>query len=1004
MKRPDGPAPQAIISLPRRKQAKQSGAPLVLLGSLAGVLVLLAVGAFVGWKLFAGLKPMGDELVTASSQDSRAARSTNLGNANKGHAQQQRTEHVERGNKGTETSNQHKECTGVRDTTKKGQGPETAVGKDKPTSKGDGHHNKQSDPVPGKPDVGPETTQASNDGPIFFTAATLSSFRKKVAENAPEWRVFKAVLDQNLNVIPRSSYQGAQLGAISNYALGYLLLKDRDPAIAGLYADKAIGYIKSGLHGYQRDGGWATRQFLARGDGKTSIFKLPHDHIVPSSVMVFLGSVATVPIKRAKAGLQDEVAYYRVFLKVSNTKDGPEDYKEGRDWRHNPDLPNNQIDWSLPGKRPSPGATYYVTMTTMADIRPVPHVLNGNTITLAKVPARDQTVFVQYLYGIHAPDGSSLAYQQTSAGDGGFNSIFIDDTYTSRYLGKHIAMGLDWLDGYAGLKPKLRAEIMDMLVRWSDFVRDKGYARNGPDSNYGAGGNVSRVMTALALASRHPAGRRLVSEVIEYRRKHVVPALQGPSPSLKGGFWAEGWNYGQLAAENLLMAGIALEARGLIPEASAERQWAGEVIQHLISAQSSPKSVYDGGDFYAYPAPFPGKLLFYTLSAATVDDKLRAYANYILEHFPAEENHDYMELLFRDRSTPASFWSGLPLQWYASGTGLLTARSDWSNMPTWVAFQLGDLLMTNHETYCPGQLQIRRGPDDLLINGNAPGNNQAGARRSMYGNLIVVDANGDKSVQTYPFSTGYWYGKPGVVMRAYEAGKDYVYCGGDYRAAYSTNTRPGGGGPVTELTREIVYVRPNYVFVYDRVTTLKDTYTKQLRWHFLKAPTVDGQSFKVAVGQSKLFGKTFASLPLKTTAGIVKAGSAKIHQIITQTTAVTKRVRFVSVLEVGASALTGMDSAERIASADDLMEGAKLANAVVLFASNGFGKAPKTFHYRVSGSAPVQHVVADLRPGVNYQVKTNGSLYMSLTATAQGTIAFTTMPKSNQDVEVAEAR
>ena len=35
-----------------------------------------------------------------------------------------------------------------------------------------------------------------------------------------------------------------------------------------------------------------------------------------------------------------------------------------------------------------------------------------------------------------------------------------------------------------------------------------------------------------------------------------MPALQDPTDSLKGGYWAEGWNYGQMAAENLL-AGIS---------------------------------------------------------------------------------------------------------------------------------------------------------------------------------------------------------------------------------------------------------------------------------------------------------------------------------------------------------------------------------------------------------------------------------------------------------------
>src|SRR5205814_1774168 len=127
------------------------------------------------------------------------------------------------------------------------------------------------------------------------------------------------------------------------------------------------------------------------------------------------------------------------------------------------------------------------------------------------------------------------------------------------------ALGLDWLDGYVGLSPALREEAIALLVRWSDFVRDHGYYKNSPASNYGAGGYVSRVFTALALARRSGEGLRLVAEVLAYRRQFLLPVLESDTASLKGGYWAEGWNYGQQAARNVLTAGLALEAGGMVP-------------------------------------------------------------------------------------------------------------------------------------------------------------------------------------------------------------------------------------------------------------------------------------------------------------------------------------------------------------------------------------------------------------------------------------------------------
>ena len=78
-----------------------------------------------------------------------------------------------------------------------------------------------------------------------------------------QWRAFKSNLDQNLTEIDLAQYQGSALTSISNYALGYQLLKDSDPRTAADYADKAIGLLKAGLNDYQK-GGWSAFQYLAR--------------------------------------------------------------------------------------------------------------------------------------------------------------------------------------------------------------------------------------------------------------------------------------------------------------------------------------------------------------------------------------------------------------------------------------------------------------------------------------------------------------------------------------------------------------------------------------------------------------------------------------------------------------------------------------------------------------------------------------------------------------------
>src|SRR6185312_11748564 len=120
-----------------------------------------------------------------------------------------------------------------------------------------------------------------------------------------------------------------------------------------------------------------------------------------------------------------------------------------------------------------------------------------------------------------------------------------DATYTSRNLGKYVAMGYDWLYDYVGLTAALKSEAASMLVRWSDYIRDNGYYSDSPASNYGAGGYVSRMFTALALSNANDSNApRLINEMTAYRTDNVLPLFQDATSSLKGGFWAEGWNYG----------------------------------------------------------------------------------------------------------------------------------------------------------------------------------------------------------------------------------------------------------------------------------------------------------------------------------------------------------------------------------------------------------------------------------------------------------------------------
>src|SRR5262249_3946971 len=156
------------------------------------------------------------------------------------------------------------------------------------------------------------------------------------------------------------------------------------------------------------------------------------------------------------------------------------------------------------------------------------------------------------------------------------------------------------------------------------------------------------------------------------------------------------------------------------------------------------------------------------------DPAAQSYANYVLQNWGGTDTHDSLDLLFHNPTAPAAFWSALPLQNLATGTGLLTARSDWGSTPNWLSFQMRNLLQAAHHDASPRHLQLQRGGDDLLVDANTVGGNQG--NKPMYANAVIID-DGGAGLQTYRYMPGYWYGSPGVVITAYEANQNYVYMG-----------------------------------------------------------------------------------------------------------------------------------------------------------------------------------------------------------------------------------
>jgi hypothetical protein len=269
------------------------------------------------------------------------------------------------------------------------------------------------------------------------------------------------------------------------------------------------------------------------------------------------------------------------------------------------------------------------------------------------------------------------------------------------------------------------------------------------------------------------------------------------------------------------------------------------------------------------------------------------------------------------------------------------------------------------------------------------------------GNIVIVNAG---SAQSLPGQPGYWYGpqfnNPGVVVNAYEAAGNHTYISGDLVASYNNDPSSGLPNPVSQLTREVVYLNPNYVIVYDRVTTTQASYTKEQQWNFINAPSVTGNAFVESVGSSKLFGQAFSTTPLTLTVHGTQAGSATIQQLEIQNASPTASVNYLTAFQVAPSTTTSMDATEHVLTTDGRMEGTQMGNQLVLFGvASGTVDLTTSVTYSVSGSSSVSNLLVDLKAGGVYQVVADGTNLGNVTASSQGTISFTT-PAGTQQVTV----
>jgi hypothetical protein len=193
--------------------------------------------------------------------------------------------------------------------------------------------------------------------------------------------------------------------------------------------------------------------------------------------------------------------------------------------------------------------------------------------------------------------------------------------------------------------------------------------------------------------------------------------------------------------------------------------------------------------------------------------------------------HDF---LYDLTATPAQSVAALGTVSYGSGVGQLYARSDWSTQATWLNITAGPYT-ESHAHRDQGSFLLFR-DRWLAIDPNFYSHSGIRNEEELHNLVRVVDGGGGTVTQRYDTSS---------TVQALRQGDGWLHVAADSTAVY------GASSPVQRMQREWVFVEPDVLVVYDRVTTSPGT-TQRWQLNVPTAPSVAGSTATVIAGATTM--------------------------------------------------------------------------------------------------------------------------------------------------------
>jgi len=629
------------------------------------------------------------------------------------------------------------------------------------------------------------------------------------------------------------------------------------------------------------------------------------------------------------------------------------------------------------------------------------------------------------------------------------------------------SLGYDWC--YDVMTEKQRSEITDMISSLAKTLNSSGKANISTLHNYVLTSIAPVGLASIAIYGDHPEGKDIYNSVVK-KYADVLNIYE----YLKDGGWYEGTDYNRLSTWPSIrfFAALATSADINLFETSP---FLKNHLYYLIYTLRPDRTFYRGYDvLYPMITDAHRKMLVLLTTHCR-----NGHAQWLYENTFADEGLDYpymhsrnllAHLIWYDPDirpiTPSDKDSPLSLSRYFSGLGLVVMRSDWSDNALWISFQNHDWLSSHHHAdnnaftiLKKGALAIDAGGLAMMRVGNKH-YNAYHSRTVAHNTLLIMDSKeqwpgglniandgGQRIPRLHVFKnfsewlsayddTNYAGGKKyssinlagDIHYENYD--KHYTYLSSDATKSYSSHK-------INYFVREFVYFQPNYIVIFDRVSSKNKKFEKSWLLHSIDKPrffkSKNKEILMIANGINSFDnidmaridhfdgGRLFCKmlLPEKNSVKIIGGSGYEFFvdgknwtsdkefmagveggawRFEVKPAHARKEDLFLNVLYPTDNSIESIPKTETIYSKDNYMVGTQIENYLVLFSKSG--KDIERVNYSIEYNGIVRHLVCNLEPNKKFRISANGKFLKEMSSSKEGTLYFATKGQGKQKVAI----